>query len=309
MHDVIIVGGGAAAMSAAIYSARKKLSTLIITDEFGGQTSLQPEICNYPGFLEKDGYVLMKNMRKQTDDLGVEIKETADGIQEVSFRDDHGKEIFTLKDKNGNIYEGRSVIIASGKKPRKLGVPGEDEFYNKGVTYCATCDAPLFGGKTVAVVGGGNTGLDSALLLSKYADKVYVLESSDKIKGDQVTQDKLKESGLTEFLINAEMKEIKGKKFVNAIVYKDKTSGEERELAVDGVFIAIGMIPNSDFLKGVCDLNQWGEVVISPRTNATSHVGVFAAGDITDVSEKQTIIAAGEGAKAALQCYKWLNSN
>ena len=309
MHDVIIVGGGAAALSAATYSARKKLSTLVITDEFGGQTSLQPEICNYPGFLEKDGYVLMKNMRKQTDDLGVKMKETADGIQEVSFRDDHGKEIFTLKDKNGNIYEGRSVIIASGKKPRKLGVPGEDEFYNKGVTYCATCDAPLFGGKTVAVVGGGNTGLDSALLLSKYADKVYVLENSDKMKGDQVTQDKLKESGLTELLTNAEMKEIKGKKFVSAIVYKDKTSGEERELAVDGVFIAVGMIPNSDFLKGVCDLNQWGEVVISPRTNATSHVGVFAAGDITDVSEKQTVIAAGEGAKAALQCYKWLNSN
>ena len=309
MYDVLIVGGGAAAMSAAIYTARKKLSTLIVTDEIGGQTSLQPEICNYPGFLEKDGDVLMKNMRKQTDDLGVEIKETADGIQELSFRDDHGKEIFTLKDKNGNTYEGRSVIIASGKKPRKLGVPGEDEFYNKGVTYCATCDAPLFGGKTVAVVGGGNTGLDSALLLSKYADKVYVLESSDKMKGDQVTQDKLKESGLTELLTNAEMKEIKGKKFVNAIVYKDKTSGEEREMAVDGVFIAIGMIPNSDFLKGVCDLNQWGEAVINPRTNATSHVGVFAAGDVTDVSEKQTIIAAGEGAKAALQCYKWLNSN
>src|SRR3989338_8850167 len=282
MHDVLIVGGGAAAMSAAIYTARKKLSTLIVTNEIGGQTSLQPEICNYPGFLEKDGYVLMKNMRKQTDDLGVEIKETADGIQEVSFRDDHGKEIFTLKDKNGNIYEGRSVIIASGKKPRKLGVPGEDEFYNKG--------------------------LDSALLLSKYADKVYVLENSDKMKGDQVTQDKLKESGLTELLTNAEMKEIKGKKFVNAIIYKDKTSGEERELAVEGVFVAIGMIPNSNFLKGVCDLNQWGEVVINPRTNATSHVGVFAAGDVTDVPEKQTIIAAGDGAKAALQCYKWLQS-
>ena len=115
------------------------------------------------------------------------------------------------------------------------------------------------------------------------------------MKGDQVTQDKLKESGLAELLINAEMKEIKGKKFVNAIVYKDKTSGEERELAAEGVFVAIGMIPNSDFLKGVCDLNQWGEVVINPRTNATSHVGVFAAGDITDVSEKQTIIAAGHG--------------
>ena len=308
MHDVIIVGGGAAAMSAAIYTARKKLSTLIVTNEIGGQTSLQPEICNYPGFLEKDGYVLMRNMRKQVGDLGVDVKEVADGIQEVSFRDDHGKEIFTLKDKNGNIYEGRSVIIASGKKPRKLNVPGEEEFNNKGVTYCATCDAPIFSGKAVAVIGGGNSGLDSALLLAKYANKVYVLENSDKMKGDQVTQDKLKESGLAELLINAEMKEIKGKKFVNAIVYKDKTSGEERELAAEGVFVAIGMIPNSDFLKGVCDLNQWGEVVINPRTNATSHVGVFAAGDVTDVPEKQTIIAAGDGAKAALQCYKWLQS-
>ena len=308
MHDVLIVGGGAAAMSAAIYTARKKLSTLIVTNEIGGQASLQPEICNYPGFLEKDGYVLMRNMRKQVGDLGVGVKEVADGIQEVSFRDDHGKEIFTLKDKNGNIYEGRSVIIASGKKPRKLNVPGEEEFNNKGVTYCATCDAPIFSGKAVAVIGGGNSGLDSALLLAKYANKVYVLENLDKMKGDQVTQDKLKESGLAELLINAEMKEIKGKKFVNAIVYKDKTSGEERELAAEGVFVAIGMIPNSDFLKGVCDLNQWGEVVINPRTNATSHVGVFAAGDVTDVPEKQTIIAAGDGAKAALQCYKWLQS-
>src|SRR3990170_5586712 len=157
MHDVLSVGGGAAAMSAAIYTARKKLSTLIVTNEIGGQTSVQSEICNYPGFLEKDGYVLMRNMKKQVGDLGVDVKEVADGIQEVSFRDDHGKEIFTLKDKNGNIYEGRSVIIASGKKPRKLGVAGEDEFYNKGVTYCATCDAPLFGGKAVVVVGGGNT--------------------------------------------------------------------------------------------------------------------------------------------------------
>src|SRR3989304_2799072 len=251
MHDVLIVGGGAAAMSAAIYTARKKLSTLIVTNEIGGETSLQPEIFNYPGFLEKGGYFLMRNMRKQVGDLGVGVKEVADGIQEVSFRDDHGKEIFTLKDKNGNIYEGRSVIIASGKKPRKLGVPGEDEFYNKGVTYCATCDAPLFGGKTVAVVGGGNTGLDSALLLLKYADKVYVLENSDKMKGDQGTQDKLKESGLTELLTNAEMKEIKGKKFVNAIVYKDKTSGGERELAAEGVFVAIGMIPNSPVLNNV----------------------------------------------------------
>lgn len=293
-------------MSAAIYASRKKLSTLIITDEIGGQTAWQPEINNYPGFLEKDGYVLMQNMKKQVVDLGVEIKEVADGVLDVSFREDQGKEIFSLKDKAGAVYEGRSVIVASGKKPRKLGVPGEEEFSNKGVTYCATCDAPLFGGKAVAVVGGGNSGLDAAMLLAKYAKKVYVLESADKMKGDQVTQDKLSSGGLAELIINADVKEIKGEKFVAAMKYKDKTGGEERELEVEGVFITIGMIPNSEFLKGVCDLNQWGEVVINPKTNATSHIGVFAAGDVTDVSEKQTIIAAGEGAKAALQCYKWL---
>lgn len=306
MYDVLIIGGGSAAMSAAIYAARKKLSTLIVTDEVGGQTSWQPEINNYPGFLEKDGYLLMQNMKKQVAALGVEIKETAGGVQEVSFKEDHGKEIFTLKDKSGNMYEGRSVIVASGKKPRKLGVPGEEEFSNKGVTYCATCDAPLFGGKTVVVVGGGNSGLDAAVLLTKYAKRVYVLESAEKMKGDQVTQDKLQKSGSAEFITNAEIKEIKGDKFAASLTYKDKVSGEERELETEGVFIAIGMIPNSEFLKGVCDLNQWGEVVINPKTNAASHVGVFAAGDVTDVSEKQTIIAAGEGAKAALQCYKWL---
>src|SRR3990172_4377510 len=308
MYDILIIGGGTAAMSAAIYAARKKLSVEIIADKFGGQTSLQPEVHNYPGFLDKDGLVLMQNMRSQVKNLGIDIKEVGEGIKSISSRQENGKEIFILEDKNGDTYEGKSVIVASGKKPKKLGIPGEEEFNNKGVTYCAPCDAPIFSGKAVAVIGGGNSGLDSALLLAKYANKVYVLESSDKIKGDQVTQDKLKESGLAELLINAEMKEIKGKKFVNAIVYKDKTSGEERELAAEGVFVAIGMIPNSDFLKGVCDLNQWGEVVINPRTNATSHVGVFAAGDVTDVPEKQTIIAAGDGAKAALQCYKWLQS-
>lgn len=309
MYDVLIIGGGAAAMSSAIYAARKKLSTLIITDEVGGQTAWQPEINNYPGFLEKDGYILMQSMRRQVTELGVEIKEIRDGVQEVLFREEQGKEIFSLKDKAGNAYEGRSVIIASGKKSRKLGVPGEEEFSNKGVTYCATCDAPLFSGKIVAVVGGGNSGLDAAVLLTKYAKKVYVMENSEKMKGDQVTQGKLLESGLVELIINSEIREIKGEKFVTSVIYKDKVSGEDHELEVGGVFITIGMIPNSEFLKGICDLNQWGEVIINPKTNATSHIGVFAAGDVTDVAEKQTVIAAGEGAKAALQCYKWLANN
>lgn len=294
-------------MSAAIYSARKKLNTLVITDAFGGQTALQPDIHNYPGFLGKDGFTLLQNMKKQVEDLGVEIIETAGGVEKISFQQgENSKEIFLLEDKKSNVYKGKSVIIASGKKPRKLGVKGEDEFSNKGITYCATCDAPLFGGKIVAVVGGGNAGLDAAMQLTKYATKIYILESSDKMRGDQITQDKLTASGIADFIVNAEITEIKGDKFVTGLTYKDKISGEEKELKVEGVFIHIGMMPNSDFLKGFCDLNQWGEVVINPKTNAASHVGVFAAGDVTDILEKQTIIAAGEGAKAALQCYKWL---
>lgn len=309
MFDILIIGGGTAAMSAAIYAARKKLVIEVIADKFGGQTSLQPEVHNYPGFLDKDGLKLMQNMRNQVKNLGIEIKEVSHGIRQISSRQEDGKEIFILEDKNGGTYEGKSVIVASGKKPKKIGVPGEEEFYNKGVTYCATCDAPLFSEKIVAVVGGGNSGLDSAMQLTKYAKKVYILVRGDAAKGDQITQDKLRKSEIAEFVMNAEIKEIKGDKFVSSLVYKDKVSGEDKELNVEGVFVNIGMIPNSDFLKGFCELNQWGEVVINPKTNATSHVGVFAAGDVTDILEKQTVIAAGEGAKAALQCYKWLASN
>lgn len=309
MYDVLIIGGGTAAMSAAIYAARKKLAVEIVADKFGGQTSLQPEVHNYPGFLDKDGLKLMQNMRNQVKNLGIEIKEVSQGIRQISSRQENGKEIFVLEDKNGGTYEGKSVIVASGKKPKKIGVSGEEEFFNKGVTYCATCDAPLFGEKVVVVVGGGNSGLDSAMQLTKYAKKVYILVRGDAAKGDQITQDKLKKSEIVEFVMNAEIKEIKGDKFVSSLVYKDKVSGEEKELSTEGVFVNIGMIPNSDFLKGFCELNQWGEVVINPKTNATSHVGVFAAGDVTDILEKQTVIAAGEGAKAALQCYKWLANN
>jgi len=301
MHDVLIIGGGTSAMSAAIYAARKKLSIEIIADKFGGQTALQPEVWNYPGFLDKDGLKLLKDMRKQVENLGVEVKEVSEGIKKISLRQEGDKEVFILNDKDGNMYEGKSVIVASGKKPKKLGVPGEEEFSNKGVTYCATCDAPLFGGKVTAVVGAGNSALDAALQLTKYASKVYVLVRSDKVRGDQITQDKLKKKETVEFIMNAEIQEIKGDNFVKGLIYKDKESGQMIDLTVDGVFVNIGMIPNSDFLSGICELNQWGEVVINPRTNATSHVGIFAAGDVTDVLEKQTVIAAGEGAKAALQ--------
>lgn len=308
MYDVVIIGGGTAGLTAAIYTARKKLGTLVLAFEFGGQTAWQPEIYNYPGFIEKDGLKLMQNMKKQVLDLGVEIKPSA-GISKISVKEASANhETFIIEDKNGSVYETKSVIIASGKQPRKLGIEGEKEFMNKGVTYCATCDAPLFKDKVTTVIGAGNSGLDAAMQLSKYAKKVYVLAKSDEVKGDQITYDKLLKIPTVEFIFSAIIQKIHGEEFVDAVTYKNMNSGEEKKIETDGVFVAIGMIPNSDFVKDLCELNQWGEIVINPKTNATSHVGIFAAGDATDVLEKQTIIAAGEGAKAALQCYKWLQS-
>ncbi|MBI3671516.1 FAD-dependent oxidoreductase [Candidatus Azambacteria bacterium] len=307
MYDVIIMGGGAAGMTAAIYSARKKLNTLVLEYERGGQTALQPEIWNYPGYTELDGRKLLDTFRKQALSFGAEMKSFR--VEKISSeKDGNDHDFFSVEDKNGNKLETKALIIATGAKPKMLGVPGEDTFYNKGVTYCATCDAPLFDGKAVAVVGAGNTGLDAALMLTKYASKIYILIRSESVKGDPVTKEKLEKDEKVEFIFNAESKEVKGDKFVSGLVYNDKKNKEEKELAVSGVFISIGSLPNSDFLKGFCDLNQWGQVVINPRTNATSRAGVFAAGDVCDIDERQTIIAAGEGAKAALQCYKWLSS-
>ncbi len=307
MYDVLIIGGGASGFTAAIYSARKKLKVIVLEYEQGGQTALQPEIWNYPGYTGLDGAKLMQTMKKQATDFGAETKNFV--VEKIySEKGDDGHEIFVVEDKNGNQIKAKSVIIATGAKPRKLGVPGEEEFYNKGVTYCATCDAPLFGGKKVAVVGAGNTGLDAALQLTKYAEKIYVLVRSS-VKGDPVTYDKLKKDPKVEFIFGVETQEIKGDKFVTSLVYKDKESKQTKELEVSGVFVSIGSIPNSDFLGDFCEKNQYGQIVINPKTNATSRPGVFAAGDVTDIEERQAIIAAGEGAKAALQCYKWLKSN
>jgi len=307
IKDVLIIGGGAAGFTAAIYAARKKLSTLVLEHERGGQTALQPEIWNYPGFTDKEGLKLMTIMRDQAKSFGAEVKHFV--VKKISSeKTDKTHFKFVVENEKGEKIETRSIIVATGAKPRKLGVPGEEKLDNKGVTYCATCDAPLFQEKVTVVVGAGNTGLDAAQQLTKYASKVYVLVKGE-VLGDQVTYEQLKQDPKVEFIYDADTKEIKGENSVSSLVYKDEKTGEEKEMAISGVFVSIGSIPNSEFIKGFCDLNQWGNIIIDPRTNATSKVGVFAAGDVTDVAERQTVIAAGEGAKAALQCYKWLKSN
>ncbi|OHA13382.1 MAG: hypothetical protein A2909_01780 [Candidatus Tagabacteria bacterium RIFCSPLOWO2_01_FULL_39_11] len=300
-YDLIIIGGASAGLTSAIYSARKKLNTLVLTEKIGGQSLLTDNIENYPGFKIISGQDLVGKMEDQVKSLGVEIKEGIN-VKGIAKKDS----VFEINAGNGEIFQAKSIIIAAGKRPRRLNAPGEKEFTGKGVSYCSTCDAPLFAGKNVAVVGGGNAGLESAVDLAGYADKIYVLEFAEKISGDESTQEKLRETKKVEFIANAEIKEIKGNVFVENLIYEDRVSKEEKELKVGGVFVNIGQIPNTDFVKGFVELNKWGEIVIDHKTSQTSVEGIFAAGDATDTPYKQCVIAAGEGAKAALSAYNYL---
>lgn len=301
MYDLIIIGGATAGLTAGIYAARKKLNAVILTKKIGGQSLLTDTIENFPGFEKISGGELIQKIKAQIEKHSLPIKEG--GEVEFIKKKDGG---FVVKIKNGEELTAKSLIVATGKNPRLLNVPGEEEFKNKGVSFCSTCDAPLYGGKDVAVVGSGNSGLNAAFDLVKYANKIYVFESGPEIKGDELLRDKLKESGKVEFIVNAKVKEIKGSNFVEKIIYKNGESGEEKELPVGGIFVNVGWTPNSGFLKGFVDLNKFGEVIIDPRTNQTSVPGVFAAGDVTDIKHKQCVVAAGEGAKAALSAYEYL---
>lgn len=311
MYDLIIIGGASAGLTSAIYAARKKLNTIILTERVGGQSLLTDNIENYPGFKIISGSEFIQKIKEQVENLKVEIKEGV-SVKEVAKK----KDIFEVRtqDDEGN-FRARAVIIASGKHPRPLGVPGEEELTGKGVSYCSICDAPMFSGKDVAVIGGGNAGLESAMDLVNYAKKIYILEFASKILGDEKTQEKLKESGKAEFIVDAETKEIKGNRSaasgakggVAGIVYEDRKNKKQKELKVQGVFVNVGQIPSSDFVRGLVNINSQNEIIIDPKTNQTSVEGLFAAGDVTDVVYKQLVIAAAEGAKAALAAYKYLD--
>lgn len=305
MYDLIIVGGGAAALSAGIYAGRKKIRVAIVAGEIGGQTALQPEFHNYPGFVDVDGYKLIQNMKRQVSGLSVDLKEPwmVARIEALG-----AKGPFRVVSTKEETIECRAILITTGGKPKRLGVPGEEEFENNGVTYCATCDAPLFGGKVTAAIGGGNTGTEAALLLAKYSPKVYLLHRGPTLKADAVTQEQIASEQNITVLYNARTTEIIGKNgMVSGLRYADK-DGKEQTLAVEGVFIAIGFSPNSALVKDLVTLNAFNEIVVDPKTNMTSLPGIFAAGDVTNIPYKQTVIAAGEAAKAVLAAHQWLLS-
>ncbi len=301
IYDVVIIGGASAGLTAGIYAARKKLNAIILTKQIGGQSLLAERIENFPGIESISGKDLIDNMRKQVEKYGVSARED----EEVESIKKKG-EVFLIKLRKGKDIEAKTIIVATGKSYRHLDIPGVKKFENKGVSFCTTCDAPFFEGKNVAVIGGGNSALNAALDLVKYANKIYVLARGPKIKGDELLQEKAKQSGKVEFLVNTELKEIGGSAFVEKIIYKDKEEEKEKELEVAGVFINIGWMPATGFLDNLVELNKEGEIIIDSKTNATSVKGIFAAGDVTDVKYKQCVIAAGEGAKAALSAANYL---
>lgn len=310
-YDVIIVGGGPAGTAAAVYTARKKLKTLLITESFGGQSIVSDDIQNWIGEQHISGFDLAKkfeeHVRAFPDMVEINIPEKVTEIRSIKCIADTRICDFEIKTDQGNTYEGKTVILVAGARRRKLSVPGEEKFSGKGVAYCSTCDSPLFSEKKVAVVGGGNAGLEAVQDLFPYASEVYLVEYGEALKGDPVTQEDIKNNPkLKQIIFNAQTLEVVGNNFVTGLKYKDKKTGEEKILPVDGVFVEIGSIPNSEMIKELVELDKYGQVIIDSKHASTSHPGIFAAGDITDDPYKQNNISAGDAVKAALAAYAYL---
>ncbi len=297
MRDLIIIGGGPAGCTAGIYSARKKLDTLLIAKDFTGQIGHSAWVENYPGFERVKGLDLAKSFKSHLESFDIEINEFEEVVEVVKKKD-----FFSVITDEGE-YEARALIICSGSKTKKLGVPNEEKFLGKGISYCVTCDESSFEGKDVAVVGGGNAGVEAAIELTRFAKKVCLLECEESLSADEVLVERLQKEG-GEIITACEITEFRGEEELEGVVYmKD---GKEETLEVDGCFVEIGSKPNTDFVKGVVDLNDRGEVVVDPKTFETSVKGIFAAGDVVDFKDKQVVIATGQGATAALSAYRYL---
>ncbi len=300
IHDLIIIGGSAAATSAGIYAVRRNLNFKIITKEFGGEVATSGEIGNWPGVSQTDGITLAGQFKEHLKYYGVEPEEGVE-VEKVVVQPDGS---FLVKS-NTVDYTAKTVIIATGVHPRELGVPGEKEFRNKGISYCTVCDGPLFSGKKVATVGGGNSALESALMLSDIASQVYVINKNPQFKGDQILIDNLMQKKNVEITYNAKTIQVEGNEFVTGLKYTD-SDGKEQVLPVEGIFVHIGMIPNSGLAPDEAAKDQFGQIKVNASCE-TNVPGLYAAGDVTDVPHKQIVIAAGMGTCALLSAVNYLN--
>ncbi len=303
MYDLIIIGGGPAGVSAGIYAARKRLNILLLTKDFKGQMGKTGEIDNWPGDPMITGLELAKKFEEHLRKFDLEIKL---GEEAISAKKD--KQGFIITTQKGNSYVAKTLIVATGRKPRLLNVKGEKEFAHKGVSYCSICDAPFFNNKKVIVVGGGNSGFEAALDVAKYASQVFIFEKMDKVRADEILQNKAKQSGI-EVLVNKEILEIKGTNQVEQVNFKDLKTKKEVTWDIEGVFVDIGFAPATEFVKNLVKLNQKREIKVDKETCQSSVKGVYGAGDNNDIKYRQIITAASEGAKSALSAYEFLHHN
>lgn len=297
--DVLVIGGGPGGASAAIYAARKGIRTGILAERFGGQILDTATIENFISVKSTEGTQLAANLKEHVNDYNIDVMDTQKAVSLEK------KDYVEIGLKNGATLKSKAVVIATGARWRKIGVPGEDEFRNKGVAYCPHCDGPLFEGKDVAVIGGGNSGVEAALDLSGIVNHVTVLEFAPQLQADSVLQERLKELPNVTIITNAQTTEITGTDNVEGLTYIDRETNEEKQIDVDGVFVQIGLVPNTEWLGDAVERNDYGEIVVD-RVGATNVPGVFAAGDCTDERYKQIIISMGAAATASLSAFDYI---
>jgi len=307
MYDLLIIGGGPAGTSAGVYASRKQLKTLFITKDWGGQSTVSTDIQNWIGTPSISGDQLAKDLRGHleayageqvdiiADQLVVSLDKTADGLFQATLSD-------------GSTHTSRAVLIASGSTRRRLEVPKADEFEHKGVTYCASCDGPIFAGQDVVVIGGGNAGFETAAQLLAYTKSVTLLHRGDAYKADPVTVEKVLANEHMTGILNAQTKEVTAEKFVNGLVYTDTISGQDIALPATGIFVEIGMIPNTEFADRVVERDEYKRMMIDPWTQKTSTPNVWAAGDCTNVKYHQNNISAGDAVRALEDIYVTLKA-
>jgi alkyl hydroperoxide reductase subunit F len=307
-YDVLIVGGGPAGAAAAVYAARKGIRVGVAAERFGGQVNDTMAIENYISVLETNGPKLAAELEAQVRHYDVDIMnlQRASQIIPADVPASAAGGLTEVRLENGGVLKAKSVILSTGARWRNVNVPGEAEYKNKGVAYCPHCDGPLFKGKRVAVIGGGNSGVEAAIDLAGIVEHVTLVEFADALKADAVLVNKLKSLPNVAIHTNAQTTEITGDgSKVNGLSFKDRVSGAEQNVPLEGVFVQIGLVPNTEFLKGTLELSKFGEIVVDAKGH-TNVPGVFAAGDCTTVPYKQIIIAAGEGSKAALSAFDYL---
>lgn len=306
MYDLIIIGGGPAGAAAGVYASRKQLNTLLITSEWGGQSTVSPDIQNWIGTPSISGNDLAKSLENHLKTYAGDILT----IKDKTFVTSLGKDgdDFVVKTDKEEVFTAKAILVTSGSKRRALSSPGAAEFENKGLTYCASCDGPMFSGQDVAVIGGGNAGFETAAQLLAYAKSVTLIHKNDAFKADPVTVEKVMKDPKMRAVLNTDVAEVVGDKFVSGLKLKNDKTGEESEIAVTGVFVEIGMIPNTEFVKDILPLDEYNRVKIDPWTQKTEVPGIWAAGDCTNIKYHQNNISAGDAVRALEDIYVTLKT-